>query len=232
MKKYSLALSSIFIASGLLALTQNFFSVRQIECVFNTNSACPPELRASLETLRGTALFFTDTQNTSTFSIDATGHTLEKIEKVLPSTLVLYFLPSEVLYQVRIDESYYSTNTEGFLQVSSENGAIPTVVFFNRDLLLSPTQLKPEVHQVLKLLVAEAQKNSISVSTIEWRSEQELVLLCDQTIAVSIDTTDIPKKMAQLEQILHSAELEEITQQNATSPTLDLRFNLPVLRTP
>lgn len=211
------------------------FKIQSLNCQVG-NQPCPTALQTELETnLLGKSLFFTDFNRVLSKNSSFSEYTLVNSTKTLSGQLGLYLTDEPTLYQLKLATGEVKLiSTQGRIKFSSptQNDHAPTIDISTATgptslTSLESLQVPAEFHQPASQLINSLYKHEFPIQNIEWHSATEIKFLI-QEVTVILDQTDPEADIAALKQILQSAEVA-----NLEKPVweIDMRFDLPVLRT-
>jgi hypothetical protein len=186
------------------------FRVSTIDCQISEKN-CSPELYQDLETLKGKSFFFVD------LNIDR----LESYQKKFPGTLILNFNEEKLSYTVKFKEEIFYISELGNILENNQDTNNVTEVILNKE-------FNKNVHIKLLKIINITNKDNLRVKKIIWNSDQEIILEINNSPKIILDIEAIDIKTNILEILLNSREIKEYEE---PIQEIDLRFNLPVLRT-
>lgn len=205
---------------GFLASTTFGFQVQALECS-QDGSECSSQVKQSLQPLLQESLFWKDHEQQILTATQDQSVFVQRVEKKLPTTLLVDFVSVEKLFQVKLDEEWVVIDTEFHKTIQSEpNDSIPEVSL----------QVESVQNDVLLKMVAETiaslnthdivfQDLELTANAVEVRLDNGiLVLLPRENGQLYVE------RLALLTRSLPDLELPTIT-------TIDLRFKHPVLKT-
>ena len=226
MKHNTLFVPGIFVITALFLI---FSRVLHIECKL-TQYNCTPELQEKVNILKSTSFFFGNyekklEQNNFSKSI----YILESVKKKFPNTLVITLKQEQVAYSLLLNEETKYIGESGLLLPSQEEDK-KNVRFDwkNEKSLVIDNQIIPEYHQKFLSVAQTVNQKSIENVHFVWNSDQEILLELPNQPLFIFDSDTIETQVKKVDTIISAKELEVIAE-----PILeiDMRFNLPVLRT-
>ena len=226
MKHNTIFVPGIFVITALFLI---FSRVSHIECKLTQNN-CTSELQDRVNILKGTSFFFGNyekklEQNNFSESI----YILESVKKKFPNTLVITLKQEQVAYSLLLNEETKYIGESGLLLPSQEKDK-KTVQFDwkNEKAVITDNQIIPEYHQKFLSVAQTFKEKSIENVHFIWNSDQEILLELPNQPLFIFDRDTIETQVKKVDTIISAKELEEIAE-----PILeiDMRFNLPVLRT-
>jgi hypothetical protein len=233
MKRYlNLRSVGIAVSLALIICASLFLRIENVLCRTTTDTACPDE--QELSQLQSASLFFVDFTQQETVVTYAAKHnmTIKDYDLHLPNTIILYFEENSHAYSLEL-----------------ETGEIFTVTQAGTTKILRDTELRTDAHIQLRESESFLQDNSLTLPAplhaflLEFSKATDATQLSESQLTPHEDFIEIhtngsiraflpyeqPKqKVAQLEQILVS---QSLTTLNEPVREIDLRFDLPVLRT-
>ncbi len=192
-----------------------------IDCrILETN--CSPEIYEKLESLKGKSLFlvnFEKTLNENGFNSETI--LLQDYQKKFPGTVVLRFTEEKVSYQLEFEDSTLFISEFGnILQNNQDVQDLPKVNW--------NSQLSNEVHLEISKILKSLSETDLKIEKITRKNSKEIIIIIRDHPPIIIDDETIDKKLAILDTLLKSREIEEYEE---PIKEIDLRYNLPVLRT-
>jgi hypothetical protein len=203
--------------------------VNNIECKIE-NSPCTSELIKSLNTLKKSSFFFSNIpQKISEDQTDDSTYLLKSYTKKFPGTLSLVFKQENIKYTLQIEDKKYAIGKSGTI-VPGKSKKTESILFSwkNDTKIIQNTIIKNNYHKIFLNIVNSLSETQIDKSTIIWISDSEILLeIPDQPLYIFEQET-IVTQIKKVGTIINAKELEEIEE-----PILeiDMRFDLPVLRT-
>ncbi|MBU0974693.1 hypothetical protein KKD03_03260 [Patescibacteria group bacterium] len=197
------------------------FKINVINCQVSRIN-CKPELYQKLEVLKGKSLFFVNLdRELSKNDICTETILLQNFQKQFPGTILLEFSEEKVVYQLNFEESKLYISEFGNILPSSQNVNDLPEVSWN-------SKLSSESHaEILKILNSVNDSNLI-IEKITRLSDKEIVIYIKDNPKIIIDEEVIDSKVGILVTLLNSREIKEYEE---PIEEIDLRYNLPVLRT-
>ncbi len=226
MKFYTLLTPILFVVSVLLLI---FSKVSSIECRVD-NKECTQELLEKISTLKGTSFFFGNfekklLENQSTSSI----YILKSVKKKFPGTLDLFFTQEQVQYLLLTSEKKEYIGESGTI-LPAEQQVTRTFTFDwkSEEPIIQNTKVMEKYHKKFLAILKILKQESIENANFIWNSDQEILLNLANGPVLIFDAETIETQVKKIDTIIEAKELEEIEE-----PILeiDMRFDLPVLRT-
>ena len=204
----------------ILLILGSLLKINVIHCQIS-NMNCNPELYSKLEVLRGKSLFFVNLdKELSSNGLELKTLFLKEYQKKFPNTIILNFNEEKALYQLEVEGNRSIISELGnTLQSNQKNEQLPQVVWNNDD---TPDHLK-----IIKI-INSAKNNNLKVDKIIWENNKEIIIKINSSPKIIIDTETLNSKIDMLGILLTSREIKDYEE---TIKEIDLRFNLPVLRT-
>ncbi len=236
----SIAALSIFI--GILSLLNRVFVIRTIGCQLSDRTPCSQEIYEQFTHLRNRSVFFLDLQSYVTQSLTplypvslAEYHIFlpDRLEMVLDVETPLYQLvvtPTELLNQSPKNNQMLIVSQRGlvFDFDHQPHHSLP-IVYLPHTSMTEQQKPQSQVHQILENIIQLTKQLDLNLEQIKWHDELtiELKLNHHQEIFM-IDSLETNKQLQQLSVLINAPEYQTISQHKQE---VDLRFELPVLRT-
>ncbi len=206
-----------------------FTPITHIECEIEQD-ICTPELQEKVNILKGSSFFFGNfekklEQNKFSDSI----YIIESVKKKFPNTLKIILKQEQVAYSLTInEETKYIAKSGLILPKQDENRKIVQFDWKNEKPIIADNQTITEYHQKFVSIAQTLNQKPIENVKFIWKSDQEILLELPSYPLFIFDKDTIETQVKNVDTIISAKELEEIVE-----PILeiDMRFNLPVLRT-
>jgi len=209
--------------------------VKKIECKLSSSLECPETLVTALDSLQNQPLIITDFSNLIANLDLPPGYTLSNVSKSIPDTLKLIFLEEKALFKITcLDcEGELAIGTHRHLLSNSagdENNTELSTFFIssNSQKIIENNQIKPEYFEPAKNLAESLYKLGFVFQNGEWVSQSEIRINLNNYPVAIFSHDQISKQIAALELILKG---DALSQASAEITEIDLRYNMPVLRT-
>ncbi len=183
-----------------------------------------------LQNLVGKRIFFTDTRHTAEAFLLDQPYTITSIQKSLlgeATVTVEQHTPTYLLQTLDTVQFIVFENGQVKKGAINETDLPLYTVFFASAENITNNYFEPKRHTPLLQLTKDLEKSSLKVSALSWKEERLLQITLENSVLVYLDPTLLVNKVATLTAVLASPEFQEL--QNVTE--IDLRFELPVLRT-
>ena len=220
----------LLILMFVLAQLQGWLKITTVQCQLDSG-ACPPNVQQKLEALKTHSYFFTNLSQVATTLLPNNSYAVRTTSRIKPREVLISLTSNGSLYQLMWadGQSVVITPTGTVLPENTGFTQLPQVmVDLPESDIISNQQLNQPLHQTLLVALQQLSKNSLPWSGIEVRSPQKIVVTLSNLPRVIIDTTTGTEAWQRLPHILAS---EQVTQLSPPIQEIDLRFNLPVLRT-
>jgi hypothetical protein len=216
--------------SGAASLIGIIFQVKETSCLLDSKS-CPPELSAYTQNLVGQSMFGVDYAAVLSQFEYPLPLKLTKTEKYLPNRAVLQFETQALAYKLKSGDQVLTVSEVG--QVFSDpNLQAPLTIALTpalETILVDQTHLKPELHSCLQELSSAFAKAKIPPGELSWLDKDTITLIMNgEQQTVFLDCEKPSQQLHNLTLILAAPEFQE---KSETIKEIDLRFELPVLRT-
>lgn len=197
------------------------FKIHVINCkVSGVN--CNPELYQKLEVLKGESLFFVNLdKELANNEISTETILLQNYQKQFPATISLEFKEEKVAYQLNFEESIQFISEFGNILPSNQNVNNLPQVNWNS----GPSD---ESHEKIIKILKSVNDSNLKIEKVTRLSDDEINIEIKDNPKIIIDEEAINSKVGILVTLLNSREIKEFGE---PIKEIDLRFNLPVLRT-
>lgn len=203
------------------------FPVTTIVCVV-PNEPCPKILVNSLNSLKGRSLFFTDFEKNLTAQ-QLSFYQLALLRKKIPGTLILEFTASQKNYVIYLpDSTRWLVATSGAVRDNPTTENLPLIKISSH--WPNPIQnnsLEPALHQLISNLLTSLEANQVSFGQIDLQSPDEVIVHLINGKRAVLSAGQVDTQVQKLGIILRNLDLATI---DVSLSTIDLRFNLPVLK--
>lgn len=215
-------ISAPFILFGITVVFIFYLKVTNVECHIK-DGQCPESLKQNLEKLKNSSFFFIDIQKELiSEKIETETYSFQSSEKKFPGTLRLNFIEESVLYEVKHkDQTYYVGKLGSILSTNQNNDDLIKVTWV-------PNNNFTTSHQELAKLANISKKFDLKIDEVIWNNFDNIHIFISGQPKIIIDEEGINSKIESIDIIVNSREISEF--EGAISE-IDLRFNLPVLRT-
>lgn len=225
MRYQSIVLSATFIVTILFLV---FLPVKQINCTVE-NKPCPPELQEKITVLHGTSFFFTNfAQKILENQLSGHIYILSTIKKIFPNTLELSFQQEAVQYTIIVSGEKKQIGETGIILPTVTENVGSTIEWNAEAQVIAEQKVLPKYHQLFLHIANTIEKSDFKNSKILWNSDQEILLKIEHEPLFIFDTESIQTQLQKVDTIIHARELDEIEKPIIE---IDMRFDLPVLRT-
>lgn len=225
-----LQLVILFSALLVLPLSIVFLPVGQVQCQLVPEGNCPGTLQTSLQSLQGNFLVLTSFEEKVTSLPIPPGYALVESKKKLPNTLQLTFQKESALFQVRcVDCPEPLLIGEHSHRLHPQDSPVPTF-----DMPYTTTELVTDqtLHQIyfqpLSQIVLSLYKQGLIFQNGKWNSPEEVRLEVADKPELIVSTEAIDHQLAVLAALLSGDSLDQIPE---PVREIDLRYNMPVIRT-
>jgi len=223
----------LFLVFGILfLLRQKFFVIQTVVCEFSDGQTCDGKI--NIESFRNIPLFFTDFENTPELrkQLNELQFQLLDYKILLPKTLLIIVDDEPILYELAVpDGTVFLVTRSGKIISNRENtddGLYKFKITNSVVQLISDNELNYRAHTTLVTLKKLLDENSLNVREIFWDEENTMLVRLDSSRQLLIDPDSINTLFDVLPAVLQAAERN----QSDDKVEIDLRFALPVLRTP
>ncbi len=197
------------------------FKIGVINCQVAENN-CSQELYQKLEVLKGKSLFFVNIdEELANNEISTETILLQNYQKTFPGTILLEFSEEKVAYQLITEENQLFISEFGNVLPSNQNvNGLPQVSW--------NSTLSDESHSKIIKILDSVKGTNFTINNISRLNNQEIRIDIKDNPQIIIDEDSIDSKVGILVTLLNSREIKEYEE---PIKEIDLRFNLPVLRT-
>lgn len=210
-----------------------FFRVSKIECEIESKP-CPSDIATKLDLYKGRSLFFTNYEEI--FTKETTDHPIyqiENIQKKLPGKLFVSLKREPVLYKIILfndqqEKSEFSFGNSAVEIPNSSNQEKLAVEWKENYSPITNNLVEPNIHVGLVSLSNELQNMQIDQALLIWNTDSEIRLLIPDKPDFIFDIETLQTQSKKIDTILSSRELDEFKD---SAQEIDMRFDLPVLRT-
>lgn len=212
----------------VIAQVQGWFAIQEVECQLD-DSACPDAVRNRLNPLTNISYFFSNLPQETTEILGDQAYAVLAVNRVRPWVVKVELTQIGTYYQLNLPDGQQLQVTPAGATESPTTPSIPQVTVITTPAeILNNNQVYPQFHQALSLAIQELNQQEISWRSITVVSLQEILIELDDGRRVIIDTTVTAKALQLIPSILAHESVQQLSPQ---IKELDLRFNLPVLRT-
>ncbi|OGJ38626.1 MAG: hypothetical protein A2383_00075 [Candidatus Pacebacteria bacterium RIFOXYB1_FULL_39_46] len=207
-------------------------TIRQVRCFFN-NQEVGTEIAVcqQLQQLKGTSLFFRDFQRdekvASLLFIQETKEifVLESVEKLLTGEVIIFLSNRPPLYRIKQEAGVYLVTAGGYLQEDNQQLSVPLVLDPNRIYQQEPER----IHYFLTEFLKQLEEQLKELRQITLVSSQRIELQASGFPIMIVELSQEPHQVARRLKLI----LQKLvpTQIDLALQEIDLRFELPVLRT-
>lgn len=219
--------SFIAVSIFLLAHFGGIFNVREIDCTVEENP-CPEEISNQLSSLRSKSYFFTNfADETHTLLGNGTYSVLEA-RQVHPWKIEIKLTQIGTQYQLVGENGEKNIVLPNGKTEPGENMSLAQISTQDPKAYITNSYVHEDLHKALSILVQELQTTAIKWKSITVESPQKILIELETNQRVIIDTTLTSGQISLIPQIVAHSAVQELT---PGIKEIDLRFNLPVLRT-
>ncbi|MFH2118586.1 MAG: cell division protein FtsQ/DivIB [Candidatus Paceibacterota bacterium] len=225
-----LIIAGLILGLGFLLIQK--LSVKQVRCFLN-NQEIGTEQRIcqQLQQLTGTPLLFRDFQHDSKVAsllyIQETKEVfvLERIEKSLIGEVTIFLSNQPPLYRIEQSSAIYLVTAGGHFQENNNQLSVPLVIDANGIYQQDPEKMHYFLTEFLKQLDGQLERikkiTLVSPQRIELQASDFPIMI----VELSQEPQQVARRLKLLLQKLVPAQIDVALQE------IDLRFELPVLRT-
>lgn len=209
------------------------FPISHIECQYvadgNDNLSCPGEVVSHLDQLKHRSLFFTDFTS-SLADLQLEQYSLQVTHKTLPGTLTVAVEPAPPLYLLASTQQpeVYTINTAGFATTHVSDLPLPEIKLMAQGILLTETQLDQELHHQLQAIISGIAQLQLEVQLVRYYSPDYIEVQLPDFPPAIVDQASLSQALPKLAVLKNRLDLNSI---DTGIKEIDLRFDLPVLRT-
>lgn len=203
--------------------------VNKIDC-FVANNTCPQELIENSTILKGSSFFFGNfKEKLHENLLENNIYILQSITKKFPGTLILKFVQEEIEYSILLNNETKFIGKSGTLIPNNSETKDDLVIEWKIDnSLIEENKVNGEYHKLFLVLARFLGQTTRQSQRIVWNSNEEIILDIPGKPQFIFDLETIETHIKKVDTIISAREIDEIEE-----PILeiDMRFDLPVLRT-
>lgn len=209
---------------------KKIFSIKHIECQIINQESCNTQLIESLKPLTNQPLFFKDyvhvLQMSQTINQPVT---IVSIKKKLPDTLYITFQLEPAVYSITKSDTKNIVSESGKIFQGVADASNIFSVETEQELSTEQGFVFPDVHHTVLTIITTAKELKLPLTKLSWVDKSTIKLSMENREELYIVDSDSPRlQLHKLSMVLKSSEYREIAEPKLE---LDLRFNMPVLRT-
>lgn len=232
MKIWGLGLFLIF----LFLLMRFAFVFKQVECQIVDASLEAGVCQEITNHLEGRSFFFTNITNLDIWQQllneekYSQSYQLISYQKKLPGQLLLQLSSQLPYYRLRLkDGSSFLLNENNKLKEDKGNLKLLELNYLVDKQIIEHAYINEIEHEQFLTLAKAIKEHNLPISKINWRANAEIELEIDNPALLVLidDAQDFRRQMKRLALVLND---QDLTQVLAEKRSLDLRFNLPVLK--
>ncbi|MBP9820202.1 hypothetical protein KBC79_05730, partial [Candidatus Woesebacteria bacterium] len=200
-----------------------------IECVVGPDQQpCTSNTVDQLSTLRNTPLLFSSPEIIIANVLSKEPYQTVRVNRRLPDTLIIVLETLTYSYRLQTEDKEFVVTDIGTVFERPSTLELPKLNSAS-ELVLENNKVKPEVHSHFLLLLAAVKLNSLSIDSIQLLNSQTLEI----TLQESKTTVIVNPSLAanQLQTALVILKNNKVSELSDPVQKLDMRFDLPVLRT-
>lgn len=241
--KLALTIISLAVFVGVLSLISQVFVINTIHCQLSSGEQCSTEIQAAFAPLKNSSIFFLNLESFVDQEL-APKHpiSLAKYDIFLPDRLDVMLDVETPVYQLVVvpnSEQLDQPTGSDQLNTVSQTGLVfrfenqtdrnLPMIYLSAESVDQDQQPQFAVHQVLLKIIQLAHQLNLNLEQIKWHDELTIELkLTDYQEYFMIDSLETNQQLNQLSILINSPEYQAIDVQKQN---VDLRFELPVLRT-
>ncbi len=232
-----------FVSIGLIGLGVwshfVFFRVRVIQCVTTTQQTCPDSFMQALTPFEGQSLFLIQPMTiTQSAELQSSGYQVVAYQKKLPNQLFLTVRSEKPLFTVQSGSENQTISEYGRVIQAPSDQVLPLIIIDDgtattdavpdQKSIQNGSLVEPYQTPVIQIISEFKDHPSLKISTLIWKSPQEIEIKLDNNIRVLVDTSSYGHAARKTTAILAS---EKVQSEVESIQEIDLRLDLPVLRT-
>ncbi len=227
--KQSLLISCFVL--GLVVIGGYFLPIQELEIKSNPESQ--DTLQTQLQFLLGQSLVFTNLEKTPLFTTTLTNDKGQifvptKIQKRLPGTLIITFEEQDPLYRLLWQDNLYLVNSQHYLTADVAAFELPTVeVSPAYQDKIHPERIDAIFNQQIQNFLQSFQDQQLEFDKF-YMDQKESYITFNGLQFIFEDNTDAAVLAAKLKLI--QLNLDQLTTNIGPITTVDLRFDLPVVK--
>lgn len=215
---------TVLLVTGLLFAPQKSFILSDTECLLDSQ-ICPPELLDASSNLVGSSYLFTNMVNkvNELSSVRSTPYRATNYSVSFPGTIKILFTQEPIVYSLVTSETKVSITESGYV-ISFQEG-YPQITFPQ-----SPTEnaLPQELHTQLLGCANLFDRLSLSQEEIQWIDNFQVEVRIPNEVTYVLNPQDLETGIWAIQTI----QKQRIQEKFEANQVLDVRFRMPVLRTP
>ncbi len=217
----------------LLLIFVGFYKVSSVSCSLEKMgevTKCPEQLSNQINVLKGKSFFFTNfTDKISKLEETNSIYLLKSIDKKLSGEIQVTLEQETIIYLLDLENETYLLGNSGKVLPQQASETVPKIIWQNNQPILENNQVNPKYHTVLKNFTQSLSNQQIDKPiNLYWTSDSEIILEIESKPDFIFDIQTLETNIKKIGTILEAREIDEI---EAPIQEIDMRFELPVLRT-
>ncbi|GIK83802.1 MAG: hypothetical protein BroJett025_04240 [Patescibacteria group bacterium] len=206
-----------------------FTPISAVECSVDS-TACPQDLQNTADSLKNKSFFFSNFEK-ELLKQQPTGlvYILESVSKKFPGTIQLTFKQEQVKYALLVAGEKKEVGDTGITLPAQSNETKIVIIEWKHDaVVLADNAVITEYHKIFLPVAETLSKSVVEHHRLIWNSDTEILLELEGQPLFIFDKQSIQTQIKKVDTIITAREIDEIEE-----PILeiDMRFDLPVLRT-
>lgn len=210
------------------------FQIRQLRCEIKDGYLEDGVCQEIQSYFQGKSLFFTDFANASIWQQLAEqeryrqSYQLLAVQKKLFQQVTLQISSQLPAYRlVTVNNEQFVVGENNKVKTDQENLPLITIQYLDSTPLVEHGYVKADQHQAFLALVTAMKQFSIQATQVKWLNDQEIQIPIGNITVFVVDDGNFALQMQKLALVLDD---ETVKNELSTKHTLDLRFQLPVLK--
>lgn len=225
MNKQTIITGSIILGTCIFLVANR---ITNVECTVD-EKPCDTDFQTKLQKLKGKSFFFSPLEKLShTEAFSAPTYTLQSIQKRFPGTIELNYSRESAQYAIKIEENTQYIGESGTVLPQESDFQQLTVIWNQEASPLSNNSVTDKYHALMLAAALKLQKIPTASPQLLWNSDSEIILKIEKQPNFIFDTQTLETGLKKIDTILQARELAEV---EGLITEIDMRYDLPVLRT-
>lgn len=216
--------SFVLLISGLVFAPHQSFTVNSTECYLDSQT-CPAVLETASSSLIGSSYLFTDIVHSvnQLQDVSSTSYRATRYSITFPGKLSIWFSQEPIVYSLISTDARVSVTESGYV-ISYQEG-FPELKYPQTP---SEAVLPQDLHMQLLRSAQLPDQLSVSDAEISWINEFQVEVVIPNTITYVLNPQDLETGIWAIQTV----QKQRVQEQFEANQVLDVRFRMPVLRTP
>lgn len=212
---------------------QPLLRIKTVSCKLETKP-CPDTLNQKIQEFVGQSFFFAPIQPViEAWQLEL--YQLQTFSKTWPQKIELNFTSEPDFYRLQLETNHYLITKTGLIKQKLDANQPPKANELPIVILTQPAaevikgqQVTPQFHQVFKLVLTQLEAHQLEIQTLKLIGSDLIKLQLNSKLRAIVEPTHSQTQLAKLALIIQELDLAQI---DLAIKEIDLRFELPVLRT-